>query len=162
VLQVQNKKHSYRRGTARRAMSVLRFCQTRSLAIAEGPHDALCQCWDFVNCCTKSTKSRNKLRACSRCCRCMTLKVTQSIPIQASCQNPSVDGSHNIVLLALLQLCDKVQWFYACSRSVQPADKMSNVGDPVHALLPSIFPVTQDDWKWRYSIGHTSLSNSDL
>ena len=34
-------------------------------------------------------------------------------PIQVSCQNPGVDGSHNIVFLSFLQLCDKVQWFYA-------------------------------------------------
>jgi len=46
----------------------------------------------------------------------------RSNPIQVSFQNPRVDGSHNIVLLSFLQLCDKVQWFYA-SKSFQPADR---------------------------------------
>ena len=55
-------------------------------------------------------------------------------PIQVSCQNPGIDGSHNIVLLSFLQLCDKVQWFYA-SRLFQPAEKCQTLATPYSFIL---------------------------
>jgi len=62
-----------------------------------------------------------------------------SNPIQVSCQNPGVDGSHNVVLLSFLQRFDKVQWFMPVNRSNQPRNVKR--WRP-RALLPSIFPVS--------------------
>jgi len=84
-----------------------------------------------------------------------------SNPIQVSCQNPGVDGSHNIVLLSFLQLCDKVQWFYA-SASFQPAEKCQTLANRCSFALyyPSQHKVIQLSFSYNVS-NKTDLPGND-